>query len=379
MRLTISRLPLATQCLYHARPDAEAPRTESSVYAAKGNAFDALVGGADSDAALAGLSPEDGAEVLAWWEAWQASDIGQQDWDTQTPITLNPHTGEAWFLDTTGRDYSDAEPGEIPGTADLVRVEADRVVVCDTKTGLQAHTAPAASNRQLHGYALALCRIHGLDAATVIVAYVDADGVRTDSADLDAFDLHAIEQEMAAMLDRAPRAEPMPGLHCREQWCPALAVCPATHQAVQLVAPGEPVSIEITSHPQAEAALARVKAIRSLCDAVEDAAKAFADAQGGVQLSDGRVWARQSVTVEPIDLDGPHNAEAIAILAKHGADSAIRTKVSVSKTDVEAAIRGRGGKVAPTMRELMNELRAIGATKPYAQEKYEARKPKSAA
>jgi hypothetical protein len=378
MRLTLSKTGLAGRCVHFARPDVPEQRREVSIYARKGIALHAMIehDGEPPRDVWAGIEEADADEVRGWYWSWLESPLSDEAWQHEVAIAIDPRAGSARLLDTKGRDYSGVGPHEIPGTLDLVRVEDDRVVVVDIKTGQQAHTEPAATNTQLHNYALGICRATGRDAALVIVAMIDENGVFETRAELDGFDLVTVETELVATLDAIPEARPQPGMHCRELWCPALAVCPATRQATQLLAPGDPIPVDLASQPDAvlESVIARVKTIRSLCDHVEESVRAEADTRGGIALGDGRVWGRYVDVIEPIAADHP---EAPSILARHGVEGAVVTKVSVAKTDLEAAFRDQGKKVTPSMRGLMDELRAVGATRPHEQAKYEARKPKA--
>jgi hypothetical protein len=173
-------------------------------------------------------------------------------------------------------------------------------------------------------------------------------------------------------------------MHCRERFCPAVAVCPATQIAVQTVAPGKPLTVhpvELSRLPDAELEqiVSRVKMVAQLVEIAETALKTASDLRGGIRFADGRVWKGWTSTIEPIDLEGPAGPEAEAILARHGVDGAIRRRSTVSKEGIESSFRESGKKIAPSVRALMSDLRAAGATKPYDQVRYEARKLKDAA
>ena len=377
MRLTLSKTGLAPHCVWFARPDVPEQSREPSIYARKGVALHALIehNGDAPEGVWVGLSEKDQEEVRGWYFAWLTSPLAMEEWEHEVAVAIDPRAGSARRLGTKERDYSGCAPHEIPGTADLVRVEADRVVVCDLKTGAQLHTEPAATNTQLHNYALALCRAHGVTAATVIVAKV-GDEVEETWAELTAEDLDAIEQELAATIDVIPSAEPMPGLHCRERFCPALAICPATAEAVQAIAPGEPLTLNLAAmeHADLERLLARVDLVSKMTEAVSKALKAEADARGGIQLSDGRVWARRVRAVETIEVGDDKLPTVREILAQFGAESALKTKHVATKDALKEAIRDTGAKVAPTMRAVLPMLRAAGVVSEHTQSPYEARK-----
>ena len=98
-----------------------------------------------------------------------------------------------------GRAYGAQGAFEIFGSADVVGVAGDAVVVVDWKTGF-AEVEPAATNPQLALYALAACRALGRDRAIVHVAYTKMGSI--DTAELDVLDLAAFANTLTGMHPR---------------------------------------------------------------------------------------------------------------------------------------------------------------------------------
>jgi ATP-dependent exoDNAse (exonuclease V) beta subunit len=67
-----------------------------------------------------------------------ASPTAEMDYRVELGLYLSPDSGEAGILEGSHhRDYSGAPEGSIPGTADVVALEDDRVRVTDWKTGVR--------------------------------------------------------------------------------------------------------------------------------------------------------------------------------------------------------------------------------------------------
>jgi len=138
--------------------------------------------------------------------------------------------------------------------------------------------------------------------------------------------------------------------------------------ALAPVAPAAPIELRIDSPEQASALLVRLRQVQAACETMEAMLKQYAANRNedGIPLPNGKRYVRQSVDRESINLNGVENAEAIAAISLAGAESAIETKINVSKAGIERTLKASGlaGKeLRAKVEDLMNELRRIGATR----------------
>jgi len=188
-----------------------------------------------------------------------------------------------------GRDYSDTPAGWLSMTADLVRVDpaAKTGYVGDWKTGDGSNATP-----QLRTLAVAVARTFGLEVVHVEALEVGCDGVRTVCAEtLDAFALAAHAGALAEAIAAIPNAEPNPGRHCGDLYCPARATCPSVTSIVAEVIPPEALvrhkwGIQITSPDHAAWLYEQAKAVEAAAKQVKDVVKAYVPAEG-LTLEDG--------------------------------------------------------------------------------------------
>ncbi len=122
------------------------------------------------------------------------------------------------------RDYSEALPGDLVLTSDLIAVQKDHVHVWDWKTG-KHRLGPAADSLQLGAGALAACLFWSRPTATVAYKYVSDSRVTTDEAKLDGGALLSVARRLRTI--RELDTEPHPGEHCEALYCPARGVCTA--------------------------------------------------------------------------------------------------------------------------------------------------------
>lgn len=189
------------------------------------------------EAALAATPEQWRADALALdfsrfpgdWEAYAAEVAYGYDPGMDVGRELGRNIGRAY------REHGLTDD-EVPGTADLVGVTEDAVVVLDWKFGARRAT-PARDNKQLRFLALAAARAYGKERAHVgLLLHPEGGTPYFDTAELDSLDLDAMGDELRA-LERARVAAlealdagtiPPPtveGEHCR--YCPAFANCPA--------------------------------------------------------------------------------------------------------------------------------------------------------
>lgn len=136
---------------------------------------------------------------------------------------------------TRDEAYSRCLPGEVPGTADVVGLTDDEVVVLDYKSGW-TQLGPIRRNLQLRFYALCAARVYGKDKARIgIIRVRPNEEPFWDCADLDIVDLDATAYAVSQVRQRALAVEEMlatggkpltvQGEHCA--WCPAFNSCPS--------------------------------------------------------------------------------------------------------------------------------------------------------
>lgn len=387
--LSASRIGVARRCLWWARPDVVLPERETTEASELGTALheaaeehaedleeDLRAAAADGDiAAIAerrGLAPAKAAELRALYDAWRdwwATYSGGAPWRAEVPFAIDLATGEARELPSTGqRDYSAARETEIPGTVDVVLVEEDEAVVVDLKTGRPPKRVSMYWDQLLHG-AIAARRVLGAERVRVVIAHVTPDGVETDKAALDGFDLDLALAELRATFAGAiESAEPRPGPHCKG--CPAAAVCPETSRALAEIAP-DPDRRRLLSGPIEDVEHARILVqglplLKAWIKEREKALEAFASREP-VPLGEG-LWfgAVEHAGTERIEVD----RAALEVIRRHlgaAADDAIEMKAT--KTGIErgarAALVASGQKrgIGKLKDAVLEDLRKAGRVK----------------
>jgi hypothetical protein len=360
--LSGSKLRLADACLFPFRADVSWVRDESR-YSDKGRAFHALAEGDTKAAGATDLSDGDRADVETWAARWRESEWSKADWRHEVAFVFDAQARTARAVETAGpREYGALAPHEIPATVDLVLVESGRVTVADLKTGWQGDREPIEEHAQLRGLAAMACLALGVPEARIVALYVDADGVHPVEAHLDDLDIAGIVAHLCELAAGAANARPAPGPHCGD--CPAALACPETAAQVDALARVEPVGLVLSTPEQASAALARLGAVQKACEQMRTILEAYADANGGVPVGNGKVWRRTFMKREDVTVTD-ENAQAVAeVLTRHGVAGAVEHKVSVGKGRMEEALRAQG-KPAAAVKEVMADLRAINATRAY--------------
>ena len=211
-----------------------------------------------------------------------------QGCDSEVAFAYDPSTGKARVLQARDRAY-DLQPGEIPGTADLVGWGKDEVLICDYKNERIAYEDHSA---QLNFYALCAARVWGVDTAHCRVLGIGESGeiVVTAAWSLDWEDLIASENDLRGIRDAveqeriATEANPsrVPdvtlGDHCR--YCPAWRSCPAYQGAIKALTDG---STEDLGQAYLQAQIAERAA-----ESVRDLVRTRLTAEGAISLGDGR-------------------------------------------------------------------------------------------
>lgn len=280
----------------------------------------------------------------------------------EVAVGLDMANGEAREVVTQGhRGYPDPR-GWIFGTADRVRIEAERVVLIDFKSGSgYANTpayAPAAKNLQLGFLALAFALAHNRPRAQVRIRRPEHED---EVADLDELDLAAMHERIRRLYARATEPEPkfVVGDGC---WrCPRLRVCPAQTTLVRELAGGALAKVptmELTPAAAAEA-WRRLREAKRVLGVIEGALKAYASL-GDVPLGDGRVLGERQTSRDSID-----GAIAVKVLRSMECTTEqidIAAEATVTKASLTRMIKANApsGEAAAKLRRVLAAIAAEG-------------------
>ena len=368
MNVTGSSLPLLRKCQWWARPEVIAPPAKPPTEAMElGNQVHAMIEATIQSKALRSTGGDEAMDLFAEWAAWWGSTaMSAGKWQAEVAYAYDPHADKARCLgESMARKY-EVEGSEIAGTIDALLLEDDHAIVIDWKTGMDfaGMTADAADNWQLRLYALAVSRAHKVDTVKVMIVRITPHGVRTTEYTLDALELDAVAGEVASLVKAAPTSQPTPGSHCRR--CKVVAACPTTAVATTAIAPVEPVELAITSPEQATAALVRLRQVQAACEQMESLLKAYAEANGGIALDNGKRWTKQSSERELISLNHADGPQGIDAINSYGAGKALETKTTTSKAAIERELKAaglKGKELRAKMDALMADLRAAGVVR----------------
>jgi hypothetical protein len=321
-----------------------------------------------SHPALAVLTPSEFDAAMEAFLVWKSTPWASVPWRHEVGLVYDAATDTARELPKgEHRAYGELLPSEIPMTLDLLHVDGSAGYVADLKGSSFGGHAHVSEHAQLATNALAVARAFMLDEVHVYLLNMDAGTITPHEHVYDAAGLDGIAAQQVARLARIPDSTPQPGAHCADLYCPALTVCPATQRTVALAVSAPDPTWATTAPTTPEHALW----LRDGADVLEEMAKewkararAYADANNGVPLPDGRVWRRTDVERETIVLDGPGGAEAEDALRRAGV--AIEVKRTATKGAIEKAIAARGLKgkeLKAAIEEVLVPLRVAGATR----------------
>ena len=367
--VSFSALPLLGACQYWARPDVPKPAREDANN-------DMRMGSAGHRClelevrrefySVLEVAEEYGvaAADLADLEAAVAEGVAfirenrRPDWQAERAYCIDFESRHAKRLPLGEyhRDYRACPPGYTPGTLDLVweEIPGKCVAVLDWKFGFGGHVDKAFENLQLGAQALAAARAHGCEQALVIVAHVKPEGVQLSEVLFDEDALEGVRQKILALAAAIPTAEPRPGPHCTERWCPVVVTCPETQQLIAPLALLKPglakvvrPTLQIETLEQASAMVDFVELVKGWTKAAEEQLHAVADARGGIPRPGGRTYHRIEQVTETADLSVPGAIERLESLGLAG--------------KIQKTVSWKGlGKAAPEAREA---LRAVSALK----------------
>ena len=279
----------------------------------------------------------------------------------------NSRTGEVRELgEDIGRNYQLADC-ELAGTADIVGIHDDALLIADWKTGREAPTAK--NNAQLMFLAMCANKLSDFDAVELCIGHVVDGKVWLDRDTVSRFDLDIFEAELKAVIAN-PDPQPRPGAHCR--YCPVLSTCPKALETLTAKDDEYPLALRgiesIQDAKHAEWLLHRIDAAEELLSSVKAKVCEYADANGAFELSNGKKWGPYIVVRETIQ--GSREK-----LIEVGIPESL-IEYSVAKGDVEKFAKEgvEKGKGAAAVRDMLNKLRDAGCIKESQFIKYEARK-----
>lgn len=342
MKPSGSKLGLLPHCAYYARPDVPWLEDMPGMAARFGNAVHAL---AESyirgetrlvhEAAKRDCVPESEwprlERVWATTLGWLATHA-RVGWTAEVPLAYDWNDSVARVLPSAGhRDYSKAREDEICGTADVATMDGSVAVVLDWKTG---ETPLAAYEAQASFLALAWARASGATEARAVFVHFGELGAVEHVWEFDAMGLDAIESAIMDGMSAADslHAEPTPGPHCSDMYCPARASCPAT-TAVMLsnpdVAPlAELVAASIQTPEQAGAAYRKLRLVKDAVRLVEERIRSVVEEQGEAPTAPGKVLRLVTTTRETFSQSRIPPERRDAVLAELREFGAVQSSTS---------------------------------------------------
>lgn len=374
--LSASKLDLAAQCAWWARPDAPRPPYVPSRYADAGNDVH------DENEAFLRDGILGSSELFRVWlhEWWFAEMRERSQWAPELQIAMEPRTGETkvGHASRRDRDYRWIPRGWISGTSDAVRVwdqDGERWVhIVDWKTGRADHVEPVARNRQMLFLAAAFARHYGATRAIVELAFIHLEGVQTERAEIDCFDTADFCADLRALAESIPLAEPSPGPHCRGKFCASFGtVCPATTgkgRALIESPVDRPFAValtveEIESDEHAKWLYQAARQAQQRLGAIWEALRMRA-MMAPFEVAEGRVYAISETSKERVDASV---SGAVDVLRRHlgeKAEAALAfstSKAAIRRAAAELKASGAPVKIGELEATILDELRALGAVK----------------
>lgn len=311
MKVTASKVGLLPYCQWWARDDAPWPPQTSGPLAERGTRFHQAI----ARYTLTRQREEVAEDIAAEYEhacAWvdEHTPRGLVEVLVEVAFAWDPSTDDAEVLVSVGdRDYSRGA-GRLCGTADLVllwRKPTAAAYVYDWKTGDGSGAGP-----QLGALAVMVSRAFGIDTVSVSALEVSKHGVEEVAVEsFDAFALAGLAGELAELVAKIPDAEPQPGSHCGELYCPARLTCPAGQGALAEVVdviPAEAlvrrpewrITDPVTTPEHAMWTLDVLRLMGTWVEAKKDEIKAKVPADGW-RAEDGRVLRETTATIEAFD------------------------------------------------------------------------------
>jgi hypothetical protein len=308
MRLTASGIGRALRCAWWIRPDVELPDSGSSRAADEGVLFH------DVMARFINRMPQrmhDVERVQYLTEAaceWWGKRAMNRSFTAEDAFALDVVTSTARSIGRMiDRQYGVLGEQEIAGTSDYVGLEADVLVVGDWKTGSPEHVEDVADNAQMKFNALCAAKHMGHTGAVQLeIAYVRKSKVWLERHLTSRMELESFGDDLRRLYLGVRGAESVTGDHCR--FCPGAGRCPATRvaltelQSTLGVTARAPVwTTEFLSAENDALMVERLPALENAIDAVKTELKKRAAAQGGIELSSGKVYREVVYTKNVFD------------------------------------------------------------------------------
>jgi len=338
--------------------------------------LEALGNGATPDAALL-VVPEEHRGMCAEIET-EGLPLGPP-YQHEVALALDPRNATARVLGQgLNRQYPPLLPGEICGTADVVRID-DFVEAHDFKGDHNKALEPASTSLQLRAAALCGCIKSGASSALVSHIHIRDDGTHWQDGphEVGILDMLDDARRITNALDvvaSGVKTDPVSGAWCR--YCPARLACPesvTTFAALTVQTTGVvPIEAELMRRirEDPEGARAAVARAASIIGAMTGQLKAYAEECGGWQTASGQWYGKHVVDRSEIDgvvafgvaLDAYGEEVARAAVSMESSAAAIeraakKAKEILGRTDAVAAGEF---KVAPAKRALLAEVEKRG-------------------
>lgn len=266
-----------------------------------------------------------------------------------------------------GRDYTEASPGAVVGTADILAVRADHILCADLKSGQPV--TEVRRNMQMRLLALAACRAYEKDRAIVQLIYVREDSdAWIESAEFDALDLAEIADQFRDVLAKIDAiAGGAPATYTRGDYCgycPARPGCPAWVSLARWVTKDLPAfRAEMTgaiSTGALQAAYVMAEDAKAAIGMLQQEIKRLA-AGTPIPLSEGR-WLGLATGKETVKDAGKVHEILTRELGPEAAELAITVETTVSTTKGQIEKAFKAAKIPPKKRpDLWAALRQAGA------------------
>lgn len=269
MRASASKAALLVECQHWARSGAEW--------------YDPVGQSAQDGTAVHKLIEDD---ILSGSEATQASSYvsrmatGSAKVLVEQAFGLDPATSDATVLSVEGRNYPE---DLLCGTADVVIVYDDKVLVLDWKSGRPKYS----HNEQCKLLASMAAVALGKGRAEFAAVYVGFAGeIRFEPVIHTVDDPVAVLTKYAAIASTIELSTPWPGYHCGELYCPHAAYCKEGDDMAERATKGD---LKVTED-NAREVLELVALVEKRCARARDELKKIARKDGGIVVGGGRVW-----------------------------------------------------------------------------------------
>lgn len=271
---------------------------------------------------------------------------------TEVALAFDTATGVGRIVgENLARSYGQLGPFEVVGSADVMGVDSDAVVILDFKTG-HAAVEPAETNPQLQFYCLAAARALGKSRAIARIYYTQID--KCDEAEFSALDLAQFAQTLVDLHTHVARQQKAKtssqGVSTREgSWCKHCAskhVCPSkVGLLMQLAAPGLAVIGDaVMTREKAAGAYEQIVRVEQLVKEARKRLETYVDEQGPIDLGGGRMFGRYVRTGNE-RLSGDVAVRAIREVVSESAKEF--EKLAIERSTSKAAIERAAKALAP--------------------------------